>query len=148
MQSKQRVQSGRRLQNFKADPNLTAGINSRYTRMGPTGSAIVDSEGAKLRKVVEDRKRKQKMDEAKQEIAMIKNAKDNQKETMKKISNDYKSVDKMNAQQQKKPLVNHGKHLNYAAGKIPLNSLTTQDKLIHRQNSNKRIIINDSEKRK
>ena len=65
--------------------------------MGPTGSSIVDSEGAKLRKVVEDRKRKQKMDEAKQEIAMIKNAKDNQKETMKKISNDYKSVDKMNA---------------------------------------------------
>ena len=70
---------------------------------------------------------------------------------MKKISTDYKSIDKMNAKQQGKPqagLPSQGKHLSYAAGKIPLSTLTTQDKIIQRKESNKRIIINDSEKRK
>ena len=67
---------------------------------------------------------------------------------MKKIASDYKSVDKMNAQQQKKPLGSQGKHLSYAAGKVSLNTLTAQDKIMHRKESNKRIIINDSDKRK
>ena len=59
----------------------------------------MDSEGAKLRKQIEERKRKQKIDEAKEEVALLKQAKETQKETMKKISTDYKSIDKMNAKQ-------------------------------------------------
>lgn len=114
--------------------------------MGPSGSSVVDSEGAKLRKQVEDRKRKQKLDEAKEEIAMVKQAKNDQKETMKKISKDYKSLDKVNSKQQSKPV--QGKHLNYATGKVSLDTYTAQEKIINRHNSNKRIIINDSEKRK
>ena len=76
---------------------------------------------------------------------MFKQAKNEQKEVMKKLKNDYKSIDKNSALQKKPP---PGKHLNYAAGKIPLNTLTAQDKIMHRQNSNKRIIFNDPEKRK
>ena len=72
IQSKQRASSGRRLQNFKADQNIVNEINSRYTRQGPMGSSIVDSEGAKLRKQIEERKRKQKVEEAKGEIAILK----------------------------------------------------------------------------
>jgi len=79
------VQSGRRLQNFKADPGIAAGINARYTRQGPGGPSIVDSEGAKLRKAVADRKRQQKLEEEKEEVVMIKQAKNEQKETLKKI---------------------------------------------------------------
>ena len=98
LQTKQRASSGRRFQNFK-DQNKVNEINSRYTRQGPKGPSVVDSEGAKLRKQIEERKRKQKVEEAKEEIAMYKDAKQTQKETMKKISADYKSVEKMNAKQ-------------------------------------------------